>query len=151
MLNIFNMDNDMSFKEKSAWLMLLALGVATALYTYSVILISKEIGQLVPPIFPSLIAYTVILVIIAVIGHILLAVLSPKDASSGNDEREKIIFARAGSAASFVMGFCIVISLGIYLFTYNGHLLFYTVFGSLILSQLFEYVAQIFYFRSVLN
>lgn len=141
----------MSFKEKSAWLMLLALGIATTLYTYSVILISKEIGELVPPIMPSLIAYTVILVIISVVGHIVLALLSPREANSITDEREKIIFARAGSASSFVMGFCIVISLGIYLFTYSGHLLFYTVFGSLILSQLFEYVAQIFYFRSVLD
>ncbi len=141
----------MSFKEKSAWLMLLALGVTTALYTYFVILVSKEIGELVPPIFPGLIAYTVILVIIAVVGHILLAILSPKDANSGSDEREKLIFARAGAVSGFIFGFCVVISLGIYLFTYNGHLLFYTVFGSLILSQLFEYVAQIFYFRSVLN
>lgn len=141
----------MSFKEKSAWLMLLALGIATTLYTYSVVIISKEIGELVPPIMPSLIAYTVILVIISVVGHIVLALLSPKEANNSTDEREKIIFARAGSAASFVMGFCVVTSLGIYLFTYNGHLLFYTVFGSLILSQLFEYVAQIFYFRSVLD
>lgn len=141
----------MSFKEKSAWLMLLALGIATTLYTYSVVIISKEIGELVPPIMPSLIAYTVILVIISVVGHIVLALLSPKEANNSTDERERIIFARAGSAASFVMGFCIVISLGIYLFTYSGHLLFYTVFGSLILSQLFEYVAQIFYFRSVLD
>jgi hypothetical protein len=39
-------------------------------------------------------------------------------------------------------------SLGLYLFSYDGNLLFYCVFGSLMISQLVEYGLQIVLYRT---
>ena len=45
----------MCFREKSAWLMLIILGLTGAGYAVIVAIISKAIGQLVPPLFPLLV------------------------------------------------------------------------------------------------
>ncbi|UTF58967.1 hypothetical protein [Gilvimarinus sp. DA14] len=136
----------MSFQEKSAWVMLLALMLTAALYFYSVLTLSTAEG-LAPPLLPTLVVYTVVLVVIAIVGHIAAALMAPKEANAAVDEREKQIADRAESQAGRVMGFLLMLSLLVYLFTYSGHLLFYSVFASLIIGQVAEYLLQIFYFR----
>lgn len=41
-----------------------------------------------------------------------------------------------------------MLSLGLYLLSYDGDLLFYCVFASLMISQLVEYGVQIFLYRT---
>ncbi len=137
----------MGFQEKSAWVMLVALALTAALYFYNVLSLSTADG-LAPPLLPVLVVYTVILVVIAVVGHIAAALMSPKEANAAPDEREKQIADRAESQAGRVMGFLIMLSLVVYLFSYSGHLLFYGVFASLIIGQVAEYLLQIVYFRT---
>ncbi len=137
----------MAFQEKSAWLMSLSL-ILAGLYYYSTVSgLSTELGELASPALRSVVIYTVLLCVLAIIGHILIAVLSPKEANAALDERERVIFARAGHYSGLAMGAGVVLFLGVYQFYQNGDVLFYGVFGSLMLGQLLEYLARIVLYR----
>ncbi|MCX7552268.1 hypothetical protein OS175_00130 [Marinicella sp. S1101] len=137
----------MSFQEKSAWVMVVGLVVSTVLYAFLVYVMSSAAGQLVPLHIPVLVAFTVVLTLIAVVGHIVIAIFSPKEANARADEREQRIIDKSGYLSSNVLGFGVITSLMVYLFFYNGELLFYGVFGSLIVAQILEYMLQIYYQR----
>lgn len=138
----------MPFREKSAWLMSLALIVAGAACFYTVAAPWWKSGQLLAPNMPLVIGYTVTLVLMSVVGHIVIAALSPQDADAAPDERERQIFHRAGNYSSYLLAVGVVLSLGWYLWSQDGDLLFYGVFASLMISQITEYVLQIVYFRT---
>ena len=138
----------MPFREKSAWIMSVGLLLGGFWYFRTVLSAWSESGQLVPPDMPSIVAFTGCLVALAVVGHIVIAALAPSDANAPVDEREQQIFIRAGHYSSYVFGFGVVTSLGAYVFIGSGDLLFYTVFASLLLGQVLEYLFQIFFYRT---
>ena len=130
--------------------MLIALTLGGLFYIGVVNSLSSEIGQLAPPILPILIVYTVILVVLSIIGHIAIAVFSPRDANAPLDEREKTIFHRAGHYSAFLLGAGVLLSLGYYLFLRDGDLLFYGVFASMVIAQMAEYAVRIFLYRAAI-
>lgn len=138
----------MAFQEKSAWIMALALLVTGIFYFGVVASMSSAMGGLAPPNVPVLAVYTVLLAVLAIIGHIVIAIFAPKEANAPADERERRIFERAGHWSGYIFGCGVILSLGLYLVFYEGNLLFYGVFGSLMLSQLVEYLIQIVLYRS---
>jgi hypothetical protein len=158
MLNIFNIfivntylgSVVMSFQEKSAYVMVIALLLGGGLYFYEVLSQSVGLEAWASPVIPGLIHLTFMLVIISIVGHIIIAAISPKEAEAKLDEREKQIFNRAGSFSGSVLGFVVILSLGCYLMSEDGSLLFYTVFAGLIVSQLTEYLTRIFLYRTAL-
>ena len=105
-------------------------------------------GQLVSPLMPQIVTYAVGIVVIAIVGHIVIAVLAPKEADAPVDEREKLIFDRAGHYSSYLLAAGVLVSLGSYLISGNGDLLFYVVFASLVASHLAEYLLQILFYRT---
>ncbi len=109
---------------------------------------SQALGQLAPPNIPSLIGYAVALVVIAIVGHILIAAISPEDANAASDERDRHILVRAGHHSGMVLGFGVITALGHFLYTQNGDWLFYGVYASLVVSQLTEYALQLYYYRA---
>ena len=133
----------MPFHEKSAWIMSAALLIGGAFYGATVWGMSAALGDLAPPNMPSVVLYTILLVVVAIAGHIVAALLAPKEANAQLDERERAIADRAGHLSGYVLGVGVLLSLGVYLFAYSGPLLFYGVFASLMLSQLAEYLIQI--------
>jgi uncharacterized membrane protein (DUF485 family) len=137
----------MSFQQKSAWIMSFALVVGGLYYFGAVSNMSQAIGHLAPPNMPAVVTYTVLLVVIAVVGHIVIAAASPKEADAPLDERERKIFHWAGNVSSYVLGIGVIWSLGFYLFRHDGDVLFYSVFASLMLCQLAEYLIQIALYR----
>lgn len=137
----------MSFYEKSAWLMSIALTVCGFVYFRNVYVYSMEAGELIAPSLPLLSLFTIGVVIFAVIGHILIALISPKEAEADLDEREKSIFDKAGSLSSYVLGFGAIVGLLHFMVLQDGNVLFYIVFASLLLSHICEYVLQILYYR----
>ena len=145
---IFDMEFIMPFREKSAWIMSFALVLGTFFYFGAVLSIWREIGQIASPAVPLVVIFTVILIAIAIIGHIIIATFAPKDANAPMDEREREIFSRAGNLSSYVLGFGVITSLGHYLLLGSGDLLFYTVFASLIVAQIAEYLLQILIYRT---
>ncbi len=137
----------MAFQEKSAWVMSVSLVLGGIFYFGVVKTMTAEIGQLAPPILPAVVLYTIILVVVSIIGHIAIAVFSPKEASAPLDEREKAIFHRAGHVSAYLFGAGVLLSLGVYLYSYSGDVLFYGVFASLMIAQLAEYVIRILFYR----
>jgi len=140
----------MPFREKSAWIMSAALLLGGLLYFGAVLSVWSKSGQLISPVIPKIVVYTVVLTVIAIIGHVIIAATAPADANAPVDERERQIIVRAGHFSSYVFGFGVIVSLGSYLIIKNGDLLFYLVFASLMVGQLAEYLFQILFFRTTL-
>lgn len=140
----------MPFHEKSAWIMSLTLIFGGVGYFVTVVLLSSDIERLVPPTLPVVAIYTVFLALIAIVGHALVAIVTPKDAEAPRDERERRIVDRAGHLSGYVFSSGVLISLAFYLLSYDGNLLFYAVFGSLMIGQMTEYFVQIFLYRTAI-
>ncbi|GAB5498685.1 MAG: hypothetical protein PsegKO_09960 [Pseudohongiellaceae bacterium] len=147
MLSIFNMVIPMSFNEKSAWIMMLALLAGGVIYFGVVLSASLQLQELASPTLPLVAAYTGVLVLVAIIGHVLVAIYAPDEASTVPDERERSIANQACVHASMLVASGALLSLLLYLLTGSGDLLFYTVFASLMLGQLAGYVSQIVLYR----
>ena len=141
----------MPFREKTALIMSVALMLGGLFYFRSVASMSENVGELAQPTLRLLIVYTVILVVVAIVGHIVTAALAPKEANADADERERRIFERAGHWSGYVFGAGILPSLAAYLWTQDGNLLFYCVFASLMLSQVAEYLFQIVLYRTAMR
>lgn len=136
----------MAFKEKSAWLMLIATMVVGLYMTYAVVQTYMELQQ-VPAVLPVFIKLTVTLIILSVIGQIVLAIANRKQAEQKADEREKVFIRRGQAAAGAVLAFGVVASLIHFLFLSDGNLLFYSCLLSLVVAQVVEYAVQIVSFR----
>lgn len=138
----------MGFREKSAWVMTVALLLGALVYFGVVIMASSATASLATPAIPLIALYTIVLIVIAIIGHAVTAALAPKDANAPLDERDRTIAAYASHRSGYVFGTGVIVSLGLYLLSGNGDLLFYCVFASLMLGTLAEYVIQIFLYRT---
>lgn len=136
----------MPFQEKSAWVMSCAL-LATGAWYFATVISKSGDGLLAAPSLPVLAAYTILLTIFAIAGHIVIALFSIKDANAKTDERERRIFEKAGSISSNFFALGIIWSLILFIVTSSGNLLFYSVFGSLILRELLMYLLRIFFYR----
>lgn len=136
----------MAFKEKSAWLMLLATLVVGLYMTYAVVETYLELQQ-VPAVLPVFIKLTVALIILSVIGQIVLAIANRKQAEQQADEREKVFIRRGQAAAGGVLAVGVVTSLIHFLVLNDGNLLFYSCLLSLVVAQVVEYAVQIASFR----
>jgi Na+-driven multidrug efflux pump len=136
----------MAFQEKSAWVMFLALLFTGLFYCYAVVS-SSATGAVVPPTVPGMVEYTLLLVLIAVVGHVVIALWSPREAAASLDERERAIVARASRFAGYLQSTGVVLSLGAYLINRQGDLLFYGVFASLITAEVAQYLVQIYLYR----
>ena len=136
----------MAFKEKSAWLMLLVTLAIGSYMTFEVVQTYLVQAQ-VPPVLPVFIKVTVVFIVVSVVGQIILAVTNVKQADQQTDEREKVFFRRSKAVAGIVLSSGVVGSLMLFLFVSDGTLLFYSCLLSLVVSQVVEYVVQIWSFR----
>ena len=148
MSKIFDMElRFMPFREKSAWLMIAALGAAGAGYAAIVANMSRGLERLAAPLIPLIVVFTMALVIFAAGSHIFIAMLAPKDAAAPTDERDRAIAAYAGAWSGYVFATGVALALGHYLLARDGDALFYGVFAAWVLAQLSEYGFQIALYR----
>lgn len=144
----------MSFREKSAWVMVIALLIAGVNYLVTVGDASARLGHIAPPSSGLVLAYIISLTLIAVFGQIVIAALSPKDESgAAADERDRLIAARAGSTFGLVLAVGVIGLLITYVFgpfvksPVNADMLFQGTLLSLMIAQIAEYAAQIWFYR----
>lgn len=140
----------MAFQEKSAWVMAIALLLGALVYFGLVATASSSGAGLAPPALPLITFYTVVLILVAILGHAVAAALAPKEANAPPDERERTIAAYACHRAGYVFGAGVILSLGLYLLSGSGNLLFYCVFAALMLGQFAEYAFRILLYRTSL-
>jgi|GEM_PF-223169 len=138
---------NISFREKTAWAMAIILAAAGFFYFDKVVRISNALGQTAPPLIGLVIGYVILIVIASVIVMSVLAVSAAREADAPADEREKIIADKAGNWSSYVLAVPALGALWHYSVQMDGNMLFHLIFLSLMLSQISEYVFQIFLYR----
>ena len=137
----------MSFHEKSAWVMAAVLLAGAGWYFNIVLRASEALGETAPPFLPVVVVYVIVIIVLSIFGHVLVALSKPSEAGGMMDERDRIIAGRAGSFSGLLLGLGVLAGLGVYMFRYDGNLLFHTVFGALMAAQLGEYGAKIALYR----
>lgn len=138
---------DMPFREKSAWAMALITAAGAVFYFQDVVSVSRTMGETAPPDFGFVIAYVIFVAIASAIIVGTLASLAGKEAGAPADEREQVISNKAGNWAGYVLAAPAVGALFHYMVNEDGNMLFHLVFLGLMLSQIAEYVFQIFLYR----
>ena len=75
-----------SFQEKSAYIMVIALLMGGGFNFYEMISQSLRLDDWVYPVIPELIRLTLMLIIVSIIGHIMIATIFSKEAEAKLDE-----------------------------------------------------------------
>lgn len=132
----------MAFRERSAWVMGALMVVAGLYYLNMAVAASRELGWAAPPV-AIFIPFTLLIVIASIVAQVAMAMLTPKDANTPADERERPLLDRAGNWSGLVLGAGAVSSLLHFFVHQDGGLLFHMIMGSLILSHIAEYAFQI--------
>ena len=137
---------NLSFHEKSAWAMIVVLGLASFLYFRPVLEALIAEGVILPP-GRLAIMFVIVVVILAIVTQIIAALSNPADASEKLDERDIAAKNFAGHWSGIALGVGVVGSLMAYLILRSGDLMFHTVFAALVVSSLVEYILTIFAYR----
>jgi O-antigen/teichoic acid export membrane protein len=90
---------------------------------------------------------TVILVVLAIFGHLIGAIFMRKTANEASDERDRQIRRKAGHLSGIILAASILMVLLATMLNPNGFFLFHAIFACLLVSQIAEYVLQIVYYR----
>lgn len=127
--------------------MIVALTLSGWIYFDTVIATTRAMGQTAPPNIGIIAVATVVIVAIAIFGHVIAAVIDPATADAPEDERDTRIAQRAGNLAGWVLS--IVVMGGIWSFAVrgDGNLLFHILIMGMVLSQLTEYALKIWFYR----
>lgn len=136
----------MSFRELSAWVMGALTAGAGLFYVNLALAVSAGVGSTAPPIAVFL-PFTLLILVASVVVQTALAIFTPKAANAPADERERPSLDRAGHWSGLVLGAGVVTSLLYFVQHEDRSLLFHTIMGSLILSQVAEYAFQIVLIR----
>ena len=138
---------NMTFHERSAWIMTILLVLIGGWYLNGVWQMSLAMGETAPPLMPFIAVATVFLVIGAIISHTIAALIDPESANEGEDERDKQVMQKSGNLAGYVLGFGCFAGLWHFVWLSDGNMLFHIIVASLIASQIAEYVLTILYYR----
>jgi hypothetical protein len=137
----------MSFREKSAWIILITIVFVSLLY----ILHLPQPWTLSPT--PNLFLFHVLLlsvgtfVLLTVIGHVVIAVRAPREALAPKDERERLIDLKATRLAAYVYAFLSLGSIALIHHGANQIGLAYCMLASFVIAEIVNYAARIVYYR----
>ncbi len=132
----------MSFKEKSAWIVLAAMlwifgGYAWALYQAG----SFGAGT-TGMMFGTIIGF----IIVVVVGHIVVAIFSAKPGDDAEDERDRLIELKADSLSGYVLGAAALGALALALFE-GAYLIANVLFLGLAASEIIKNGWQVALYR----
>lgn len=140
----------MSFREKSAWIALIAYSVVFGGYFYNLwqgwdarYSQGLSIGLMIGAV--------VMLVIITVSLTVGAAMLNPRAANAPADEREQLIDLKAERIASYALSVGVVCLIGALLMGWNGILVANLLLASMVASELIKAGWQIASFRGVVQ
>jgi hypothetical protein len=140
----------MSFREKSAWIALLAYGGVFGVYFFFLWRAwdpahgqGLSIGMLVA----AMIAFVIIVTVLTIIA----ALMNPQAANAPLDEREKLIDLKAERAASYTLSTGVLLSMAGLLMGFNGFLIANVLLAGLVAAELVKAGWQIIAFRGLLQ
>ena len=137
----------MRFPEKSAWVMAFAMLLTGGLYFLLVIISSQALGFAAPP-NPALITIATILIVsIAIIGHLIAALSNISDANAREDERDKFIAQRSWNVAAWVLSIFVFSGVAHYTAVGNGNIFFHIIVLGMVLSHITDYALTIWLYR----
>jgi len=137
----------MSFQEKSAWVMSIALLISGSFYAWTVVALANVLEVIPPPNAGGIAIGVIIIVAIAIFGHAVAALGNPADANAPEDERDRLVVWRAGNLSGLLLGVVCMLSLFAFAVLGSGNLLFHMIVAGMVLSQLAEYALIIWYYR----
>lgn len=142
----------MSFHEKSNALMLGAMVLVYGVY-FMVVLglpalngIDIDVNARLVMSNGLMLASVVALVVMAIVGHILIAVLAPKDADK-HDERDKLIEMRGDQRGGFVMAFGALCGMGLAMLAMPHFWIVNVILAGLVLGEIVKAVSKIVDYR----
>jgi hypothetical protein len=143
---------DLSFREKSLWLMIVSLVIAfgfyftNALRAHFALARRGEAGALtVTAAQVGLFVVAVVLsVVLAVLGHVLIAII---DRRGETDERDRLISLKGERNGSFVLATGVFCSLCLAVFTPGNFVFTHVLLAFWVLAQLVEYGSQLVLYR----
>lgn len=137
----------MSFREKSAWISLLAyLGIYGSYFANVGSALVRGDADSVP--FFGLFARSVVLfVLVIIVGTVVAAVMAPKEANAPQDERERLITLTANSASGYVLATGVILTIGVILCGVKDSWVINMLFFSLVVSEVYKSANQIVLYR----
>jgi hypothetical protein len=139
----------MSFREKSAWIILITLIVMTIVYALHIPPPYTLAPRPNPFLFLVLMLAIGTFVGIVIVGHIVIAIMAPRDAKTAGDERERMIELRATAIASYVYAFLTLGGLFVLLHVVNANTIgiAYYILFSFVFAEIVNYSLRIYLYR----
>jgi hypothetical protein len=137
----------MSFREKSAWITLITLIVASAF----VVTHLPPPWSLAPE--PSVFRFHVLgvaiaaFIVIEIVAHVVVAIRAPREANAPADERERLIGLKATRAAAYVYAVLTLSSIFLIHLGANEIGLALFILLSFVIAEIVNYTARIVYYR----
>ena len=137
---------NLSFQEKSLWLMFVSLIAAFSFYFYFafVTVLPAEAIDVMPHQVVFFVLAVVMLVIMSIVGHIVIAIA---DRRTETDERDRLIELKGTRNASYVLATGVFFALCAALLTDGNFVFTHLLLGFWVLAQLVEIGSQLFLYR----
>lgn len=135
----------MSFREKSAWVTLIAILLVSLLFfTHGPRVFAGRVGAWELHLVGICIAA---FVLIEVVAHLVLYLRNPRDARTPKDEREQLADLKATRLAAyvFVLGSFVAILTSVH--APNAAIVGFVVLAAFVLAEIVNYAARIIYYR----
>jgi hypothetical protein len=131
---------DLSFRERSLWLMLLSLLAVFGFY-FATVLPSSAV-HLGPEHIALFAVAVVVLVIMQVAGHIVIALVDRR-AGEDEDERDRLIELKGTRNAAYVLATGVFGALCAAILTTGNFVFAHVLLGAWVLAQVVEIVSQL--------
>lgn len=135
----------MSFREKSAWVTLIAILLVSLLFlTHGPRVFAGRVGAWELHLVAICIAA---FLVIEVVAHVVLYWRNPKDARTPKDEREQLADLKATRLAAhvFVLGSFVAILASVH--APNAAIVGFVVLAAFVIAEVVNYAARIIYYR----
>lgn len=137
----------MSFREKSAWIALIAYGVVFGGYFYN--LWQGWDARYSQGLSLGLMIGAVVMLVIITVGLTIVATFfNPRAANAPADERETLIELKAERIASYTLSVGVVCLIGALLMGWSGILVANLLLAAMVISEIVKALAQITHFRA---
>jgi len=136
----------MSFREKSTWVL---LAVTLVVYGwYFVTTLGGVVGADAPAVLDNvrLFGAIVTLVVLTIIAHIVIAILSPKDADQ-SDERDRFIELRGDQRGAILMGIALFSTMGLAMAGASVFWIAHAALAGLVVSEVVKAVSKLIDYR----